>query len=184
MLLAFWPEADRVRLLLTERSHTLSSHAGQIAFPGGRVDPGDRSASAAAVREAQEEVGLSPEAITLITELDESWSGAGHRVRAFVGWLDEAPRLRPRTAEVASVHVVDVEPLFEQTAPRRTWTQLRGQRYEQFHFDFAWGHLWGLSAELLVELFESLRGQRGHWAERRLERLSRYLDTHPEHRTD
>lgn len=184
MLLVFWPEAGRVRLLLTERSHALSSHAGQIAFPGGRVDPGDTSASAAALREAQEEVGLSPEAITLVTELDESWSGAGHRVQAFVGWLDEAPLLRPQTAEVASVQVVDVEPLFVQKAPRRTWTELRGQQYEQFHFDFAWGHLWGLSAELLVELFESLRGQPGDWAKKRRDRLSRYLDTHPEHQAD
>ena len=180
VLLPFWPEGDAVHLLLIERSRSLPSHGGQVAFPGGRVEPDDASAAATALREAQEEVGLAPDSITLCTELDESWSGAGHRVRAFVGWLEEAPTLHPQTEEVASIRIADVEPLFVQAAPRRTCIQLRGEVYEQYHFDGPWGHVWGLSAELLVELFQCLGGQPDDWAAKRLDALKRYLASHPD----
>ena len=126
-------------------------------------------------------MGLSPDSVEIVTELDESWSGAGHRVRAFVGWLEAPPRLETfESEEVTRVWVVDVEPLLDRAAARQRRHQHLGEWYEHFEFTGPWGQLWGLSADLLVELFGHLRGEPSDRAAVRRDDLRRYLGSDPE----
>ena len=91
-------------LIFTVRTETLRSHKGQISFPGGSIDATDRSPSAAAVREAHEEIGLHPSNVAILGELDSFPTFvSGYVVTPVIGWLEEAPTLIPNPAEVARI---------------------------------------------------------------------------------
>jgi 8-oxo-dGTP pyrophosphatase MutT (NUDIX family) len=99
-------------LLFTVRTETVSSHKGQISFPGGSVDPRDPSLEAAALREANEELGIRPSDVRILGRLDSVPTFvSGYVIHPFVGWLEELPHLDPSSAEVASVMQVPVADL-------------------------------------------------------------------------
>ena len=101
-------------LILTVRTETLRSHKGQISFPGGSIDPTDRSPSAAAVREAHEEIGLDPSSVEILGELDSFPTFvSGYVVTPVIGWLEEPPSLVPNPAEVARILQVPLASLTE-----------------------------------------------------------------------
>jgi 8-oxo-dGTP pyrophosphatase MutT (NUDIX family) len=100
-------------LIFTVRTDTLSSHKGQISFPGGSIDAGE-SPEAAALREAHEELGLDPRAVSVLGELDSVPTFvSGYVIYPFVGWIEGPPHLRPNPAEVAHVLEVPVAGLVE-----------------------------------------------------------------------
>jgi 8-oxo-dGTP pyrophosphatase MutT (NUDIX family) len=102
-------------LLFTLRTEHLSSHKGQISFPGGSIDEEDPSAQVASLREAEEEVGLSPEAVEILGELDSVPTFvSGYVIAPFVGWIREAPDLVPNPNEVAAVLHVPIGELTEE----------------------------------------------------------------------
>jgi 8-oxo-dGTP pyrophosphatase MutT (NUDIX family) len=104
--------AEDPTLIFTVRADTVSSHKGQISFPGGSIDEGDESPAAAALRETEEEVGLDRTKVRLLGELDSFPTFvSGYVVTPFVGWLDERPVLTPNPAEVAKVLEVPVSHL-------------------------------------------------------------------------
>src|SRR5262245_9698690 len=78
--------AEGVTVLLTQRTSHLTDHAGQISFPGGRVEPGDLSAQATALRESEEEIGLPRNHVTLLGELPTYYIPTGFKVTPVVGW--------------------------------------------------------------------------------------------------
>jgi 8-oxo-dGTP pyrophosphatase MutT (NUDIX family) len=101
-------------LILTVRTDTLPSHRGQISFPGGAVDAGE-SPRAAAMREANEELGLEPAAVEVLGELDAVPTFvSGYMIHPFVAWVAEPPELLPNPAEVAEVLLVPVDDLSEE----------------------------------------------------------------------
>ena len=121
-------------LVFTLRTETVSSHKGQISFPGGSIDASDASPASAALREANEEIALDPGAVEILGELDTFPTYvSGYVVTPIVGWLDSMPSLRPNPAEVARVLVVPLseltneirfEPGFEhggRTFPTEAW---------------------------------------------------------------
>jgi 8-oxo-dGTP pyrophosphatase MutT (NUDIX family) len=180
VLLPFWREGDGVRLLLTERSATLRAHSGQVSFPGGRVDLGDASHEAAALRETFEEVGIPPDAITVLGRLDDVWSGAHHHVAAFVGWLESPPSLVLSPDEVAAALVVDVEPLLEPSAIVATEHEYMGNPYVDHSIEGDWGKVTGMTADLVLELVQFLRGETSVRGAVRRAELLRYVASHPE----
>src|SRR3546814_13117614 len=97
------PVTDRAEpgVILTQRTKTLSRHPGQIAFPGGRVDPGDADVTAAALREAEEEIGLPPARVTVIGAADRYRTLTGLEVTPIVGVVPPDLVLTPPAAEVA-----------------------------------------------------------------------------------
>jgi 8-oxo-dGTP pyrophosphatase MutT (NUDIX family) len=101
-------------LIFTVRTDTLPSHKGQISFPGGSIDAGDESPVAAALREAHEEIGLEPEAVTVLGEMDSLHTFvSGYVVTPVVGWLSAEPRLTPNPAEVAEVLQIPIDDFVE-----------------------------------------------------------------------
>jgi 8-oxo-dGTP pyrophosphatase MutT (NUDIX family) len=166
VLLPFWPGKNgSVEVVFTKRPHTMTSHAGQVSFPGGRVDPEDESIAAAALREAYEELGIDPAAVRVMGRLDDAWSIAGHHVIPYIGWLEKRPEMIPNQDEVAEVMVADVQILMQAESACQHEHVMRGitRRTQAFKWDE--GYVWGLTADLFNELLLWVKDEpsnRGH----------------------
>ena len=150
-------------VLLTKRTAHLSAHAGQVSFPGGRIDPEDASAEAAALREAEEEIGLDPAQVEVLGRLPSYVTGTGFRITPVLGLLPPGvplPELglRPSQAEVEVVFELALSVLLDPAAPQRRRAHFRG-RWREF---WVWPHpehyIWGATAGILVNLAARLRG--------------------------
>ena len=97
------PVGRQLHVVLTMRAPHLNQHAGQVAFPGGKIDAGDRSARHAALREAEEEVGLPGHSVEVIGALDPYFTSTGFRVTPVVGLIDPGWQAVPDPAEVEEV---------------------------------------------------------------------------------
>jgi len=144
-------------VLLTRRMPTLRQHSGQVSFPGGRIDPGDASPEAAALREAREEVGLDPDSVELLGRLPDHMTGTGYRVTPVTGLLSPGFQVAAAPAEVDAVFMLSLAVLLDPAAPRRRSVVIDG-RPRSF---WVWPHpehdIWGATAAILVVLARRLR---------------------------
>jgi 8-oxo-dGTP pyrophosphatase MutT (NUDIX family) len=169
VLILFGEGPDGPDLLLIERAATLSKHAGQPAFPGGGIDPGDAGPVGAALREAAEETGLDPAGVDVLATLPELYlTRSGYRVTPVAGWWREPTEVfAGDPAEVASVARVPIAELVE-PANRlnvRTPSGFAGPAFR------AGGMLvWGFTAGLLDQLLE-VGGWSRPWDTTRVEDL-------------
>jgi 8-oxo-dGTP pyrophosphatase MutT (NUDIX family) len=170
VLICFWREAADLRVILTKRAATLSWQPGQMSFPGGKLDPEEAWADAA-IRETEEEVGISRQNIEVLGRLDDAWSGAGHLLVPIVGWLDEAPRFAPNPAEVAEVHTPSVKGLMQRSAYSREDVKAGERTYRNQILEWEGGRVYGLSTDLLVEALEWASGIELQHGRERLDRL-------------
>ena len=145
-------------VLFTLRTPHLSDHAGQISFPGGRVDPGDHDELSAALREAEEEVGLAATQVRLVGRLDTYVTRTGFRVEPVVGLLTPPLALRPDPHEVAEVFEAPLDFLIDPANCRRDSRIYEGG--ERFYWAIPWEsrYIWGATAGMLVNLADVLRG--------------------------
>jgi 8-oxo-dGTP pyrophosphatase MutT (NUDIX family) len=175
VLICFWRDADDLRVLLTKRAGSLSRHAGQMAFPGGRAEEGEDPITAA-LRETEEEVGIASEAVEILGRLDDAWSGAGHWLAPIVGWLDEAPRYRPNPAEVEEIHEPRISTLLEPAAYAEESVAFGEERYVNPILRWEGGRVFGLTTDLLIEaMCWGLDVPSSH-GPRRLASLAAYLE--------
>jgi 8-oxo-dGTP pyrophosphatase MutT (NUDIX family) len=144
-------------VLLTRRQDALRHHAGQISFPGGRVDPGDGGPLAAALRETEEEVGLPMAAIEPVGWLDAYATITGFHVYPLVARIDPERPLHPNADEVAEAFEVPLDFLMDPDSARHVRVEWRGR--ERALVEFHWGghRIWGATAAMLVNLRERLR---------------------------
>lgn len=143
-------------ILLTRRSDRLSAHAGQVAFPGGRLEPGE-TAEAAALREAAEEVGLDPRLPALVGNLPDHQTGTGFRVTPVVAFLDPPLDLTPDPGEVAAIFELPLATVLDPTAPNRVRAEVRGMLREYWVWPHDQHMIWGATAAILVNLAQVLR---------------------------
>ena len=144
-----------LRLLLTRRTEDLPTHAGQVAFPGGLVEPGEDNPVKTALREAEEEIGLPPGAVEVLGLLDDFPTRTDAvAVTPVVGVLESVPPLHARAAEVARIFDIPVAELMQ--ADRWTWREeRRGDRRLRIYYFLHEGEtLWGLSARIVLHLLE------------------------------
>lgn len=144
-------------VLLTLRSARLSSHAGQVSFPGGRIEAGE-TPEAAAVREAAEEVGLDPRLPEIIGRLPEHLTGTGFRVVPVVALVPAPLNLTPDPAEVAEAFELPLSTVLDPAAPERRSGEFRGRRREFWVWPHEKHYIWGATAAILVNLARVLRG--------------------------
>lgn len=143
-------------VLLTQRNENLRSHAGQIAFPGGRMEPTDRDPVATALREAQEEVGLDPSFVEPLGYLDAYRTGTGFRIFPVVSLVREGFALQLDAREVADAFEVPLAFLMNE-ANHRTETRLwRGQERRFYAMPFEQRYIWGATAGIMRNMHKRL----------------------------
>jgi 8-oxo-dGTP pyrophosphatase MutT (NUDIX family) len=144
-------------LLLTQRTTHLRDHAGQISFPGGRVEPGDASVVATALRETQEETGLDPSQVEILGELASYDTATGFRIHPVVGWLRPPLELRPDPHEVADVFELPLAFAVDPANHRRQ--SFRRGALTRTYYVLPWQDrfIWGATAGILVNLSGLLR---------------------------
>ncbi len=147
---------DGMSVLLTQRTAHLSAHAGQIAFPGGRLEPEDPDAVAAALRETEEEIGLPREHVTLIGRLDTYVTGTGFEITPVVGIVSTPFTLTVDPFEVADVFEVPLPFILDPSNHRRTERMFEERRRVFFVLPYQDRNIWGATAGMLVNLAEVL----------------------------
>lgn len=147
---------EGMTILLTQRTDHLHDHAGQISFPGGRLDEGDDGPIACALRETEEEVGIPPERIEVVGLLDDYVTGTGYRVSPVVALLRPGFPVAPDPFEVADVFEVPLAFILD---PANHELQSRIWRGRERHFyvmPYEDRYIWGATAGMLVNLYEVL----------------------------
>ena len=158
MLVPLFEEAGDLRVVLTRRTHTVGTHRGDVAFPGGRKEPGE-DLVAAALREAEEEIGLRPDTVEVIGELDRlATVVSGYEITPIVGALPGPPAVVPNPAEIDRVFDVAVNHLLEEGVyHQEEWDLPTGPRQVHF-FEVEDETVWGATARILHQLLCVLTG--------------------------
>jgi 8-oxo-dGTP pyrophosphatase MutT (NUDIX family) len=151
---------DRLSLLLTQRTAHLSTHSGQIAFPGGKVDADDADATAAALREAQEEIGLSPSHVEVLGTLPQYITGTQFFITPVVALVRPNFELQPNPHEVDDVFEVPLDFLMDPANHRRHGFEWEGELREWYSMPYQDGNterfIWGATAGMLRNLYRFL----------------------------
>jgi 8-oxo-dGTP pyrophosphatase MutT (NUDIX family) len=143
-------------LLLTERASHLRQHSGQIAFPGGRVDPTDESIEAAACREAEEEIGLDSRFIHPLGYLDAYLSGTNYLVMPLVARVSPSYALNINPHEVADVFEVPLGFLMDPARHELHSREWKGRLRRYYAIPYEERYIWGVTAGIIRNLYERL----------------------------
>lgn len=150
VLVAVVPRGDgRGRLILTRRSVELRDHPGQIALPGGRIEPGDASPAAAALREAHEEIGLDPASVRIIGRLPAHRTVTAYKVTPVVAVVDGPFRPVPDPGEVEEIFDVPLAHVLDPANYRVESLHFGGRL--RHYYAVPWGpyYIWGATARIL-----------------------------------
>lgn len=141
------------QVILTQRSGGLSTHAGEVAFPGGKRDPEDDSLLTTALREAHEEVGVAPDQVKLLGELSQIYSLHKLAVTPFVGVVSPDVELRPNPGEIAAIFKTPLKFLLELDNARiDKFAMVDGRTRFVPSWQYQQYEIWGLTAWVLAEL--------------------------------
>lgn len=143
-------------LMLTQRTDHLNDHPGQISFPGGRIEPIDTTPEDAALREAEEEVGLVRSQVNIVGRLDQYITRTGFSVTPVVGLVDPQYTIAPDEFEVAEVFEVPLAFLLDPANHRRDSRIYKGVRREFYAMPYGDYYIWGATAGMIRNLYDVL----------------------------
>ena len=148
--------SDDPQLVLTLRASHLSTHGGEVAFPGGRRDPGDHDLLRTALRESEEEIGLPPDLVEVVGPLSPLVSRFGIKVTPYVGVVPDFVEYQPNDAEIAAVFSVPLA--FFREDPREVTHRIdyQGRSWYVPSYQYNDYKIWGLTAIMVVELVNLL----------------------------
>ncbi len=157
VLVGLVDRGDDYGVVLTLRPDTMPSHAGQVAFPGGRIEPGE-TALAAALREAYEEVGADPASVRVLGQSDPYLTGSGFAISPFVGVLPDSFVPVPHEREVAAVFETPLSFLMNPANHQRHEREFRGALRAYYAMPHNGRYIWGATAGMLKALYDRLYG--------------------------
>jgi 8-oxo-dGTP pyrophosphatase MutT (NUDIX family) len=143
-------------VLLTLRPETMRKHPGQVSFPGGRIDPGDDGPVAAALREAEEEIGLARDMVEVIGIADRYRTVTGFEVTPVVAIVPPDLPLTPHPGEVADVFEAPLDYLLDPAHQHMRRTFWRGRERHYYEIDWDGRRIWGATAAMIVNLSRRL----------------------------
>lgn len=147
-------------VLFTQRTAHLKDHPGQISFPGGRVEPEDSSPAHTALREAEEEIGLSSEHIEILGYLPEYRTVTGFRITPVVAIVTPPFDLSPEPGEVAEVFEVPLSFLMDPANHQQHSLHYRGKLRHYYAMPYQDYFIWGATAGIILKLFQALNAPR------------------------
>lgn len=158
-------QRQELMVLLTQRAAAMSTHAGQVAFPGGKVDPLDKTAVDAALREAHEETGLHPHKVSVLGTLPDYTTGTNFRVQPVVALIEPSSQFRANPQEVSAIFEVPLAFLMDPANHR--YHQLRWEGHTRHWYSMPYTHegdglapderfIWGATAGMLRNLYHFL----------------------------
>ncbi len=150
---------EELMVLLTVRTENLPTHAGQIAFPGGKVEPVDSGPIATAIREAQEEIGLDARYIEPLGYLDSYRSGSGFHIMPVVALVEPSFSLTPDPSEVADTFEVPLSFLMNVANHQQHSREWLGRKRHFYAIPFGNRYIWGATAGMIKNLHERLFGE-------------------------
>lgn len=153
---------DVLTVLLTQRTDTLAKHAGQVSFPGGRVDPTDIDAVDTALREAEEEIGLARHHVQPIGYLDGYRTGTGYHITPVVALVTPPFELRLHVGEVADAFEVPLTFLMDSANHQQHSREWRGRMRSYWAMPYGDRYIWGATAGMLKNLAARLDSSRLH----------------------
>ncbi|MGP4690407.1 NUDIX hydrolase [Agrobacterium cavarae] len=147
-------DGDDARVIFTQRTKTLRNHSGQISFPGGGIDAQDRSPEEAALRETEEEIGMSRRFIETVGRMPDYISGTGFRIKPVLAVVRPGFTLTPNPAEVDEVFEVPLSFLMNPANHSRGSRMFQGR--ERFFYEMPYGerHIWGITAGIVRSIYE------------------------------
>jgi 8-oxo-dGTP pyrophosphatase MutT (NUDIX family) len=152
------PVVDRPSptVILTLRPQTMRKHPGQISFPGGRIDPGDDGPVGAALREAEEEIGLPPAKVNIIGVADRYRTVTGYEVTPVLGVVPPDLPLSPQPGEVEDMFEAPLRFLLDPVNQVEREVEWRGRTRRYYEIDYQGRRIWGATAAMIVNLSRRL----------------------------
>ncbi len=148
---------DELHVLLTKRSDQLKHHSGQVSFPGGGFDEADVTIRQAAIRETEEEIGITADFINVVGYLEDVKTISGFYVTPFVAILNEGFKIRENKHEVSEVFSVPLEFFMDSDNCQKRNAEYKGENVEYYIYPHEKHTIWGVTAEIIVKLVNKLK---------------------------
>ncbi len=149
VLIPLVQSAENLSMLLTVRTKDVEHHKGQISFPGGAVEPGDRDVFETALREAEEELGLSPEGVDILGRIDDLTTPTGFVVSAVVGYIASLPDLIPQPEEVSEYFLAPLKFFLDDANCYIRDYQRENDVVEVWFYEYEHYTVWGVTAAII-----------------------------------
>lgn len=143
-------------VIFVQRPDYMRNHPGQVAFPGGKIDPEDKNAVHAALREAEEEVSLDPQRVDIIGETDRYHSGSGYNIQPILGVIPPDLPLAPCPEEVEDWFEAPLDFILDPKNQAAHVGEWQGVRREYYQINWQGRRIWGITAGILVNLSQRL----------------------------
>ena len=158
VLIGFIECAGEAHVILTKRTEQLKSHSGQIAFPGGKIDATDASPEAAALREAQEEIGLEPEEVEVLGRLPNYHSGSGFLIHPVLALVKPGANFAINRDEVEYMFDVPLSFLMDPTNHLKSSKEFKGAKRHYYEMPYGEHYIWGVTAGMIRVLYDRVFG--------------------------